>query len=178
MYQRSDQTVQYPIFQLPYNGTAEPMGVGMAINGRIFNPHYFDGDVVGGTCEEWTVKSSPNTAPIHSFHAHFVPFYVTSRNGVVLDEADRFWRDTMASGFNFTATVCFPSRDDESYINVHCHMPIHQDIGMAMFYKYLPGGETEEAPPATAPGDSGSGAGAKSGLAGIAVLCLVAVLFY
>lgn len=48
-----NHTKQYPIFQLPYMGYPKPgKSVGMAVNGRVFHPHYFDGDILGGTYEE------------------------------------------------------------------------------------------------------------------------------
>jgi hypothetical protein len=113
--------------------------LGFGVNNLLFNPHYFHGDVKGGTCEEWTVVNT-----FHPFHTHFVPFYITSENGIDLDETDRFWRDTYPGDRNFTATVCFPARDVESYLNVHCHMPHHQDAGMAAFYRLLPSDPEEE----------------------------------
>jgi len=134
-----DQTDEFPIFQIPYDGPFVPFGMGFGVNNKLFNPHYFHGptDIVGGTCEDWTVKYV-NTS-FHTVHIHSVPFYVTSVDGVELNETERFWRDTFARRNNFTATVCFPPRNVESHILVHCHMPQHQDIGMAAFYKLLPG---------------------------------------
>ena len=99
----SDQAHGFPIFQIPYDGEFVPPGAGFGVNNLLFNPHYFHGDIKGGTCEDWTVKAV-NTVPIHSFHTHSVPFYVTSMDGVALDDKDRFWRDTIVTGSNFTAT--------------------------------------------------------------------------
>ncbi len=102
------------------------------MNSRLHNPHYFHGNITGGTCEDWLFIY--DNSPFHSIHTHSVPFYVTSVDGVELDEKERFWVDTFEASQNFTATVCFLPRDIESYINVHCHMMQHQDVGMAAFY--------------------------------------------
>jgi FtsP/CotA-like multicopper oxidase with cupredoxin domain len=132
-----NQATSFPIFQIPYEGPPEGLMVGFGINSRLHNPHYFHGNITGGTCEDWLFIY--DNSPFHSIHTHSVPFYVTSVDGVELDEKERFWVDTFEAIQNFTATVCFPPRDIESYINVHCHMMQHQDVGMAAFYKLLPG---------------------------------------
>jgi FtsP/CotA-like multicopper oxidase with cupredoxin domain len=138
-----NQATSFPIFQIPYDGPPEGLMVGFGINSRLHNPHYFHGNITGGTCEDWLFLYE-NDSPFHTIHTHSVPFYVTSKDGVEFDEKDRFWADTFATRTNFTATVCFPPREIESYINVHCHMMQHQDVGMAAFYKLLPGeGESE-----------------------------------
>ena len=150
-----NQATSFPIFQIPYEGPPEGLMVGFGINSRLHNPHYFHGNITGGTCEDWLFIY--DNSPFHTIHTHSVPFYVTSVDGVELDEKERFWADTFEATQNFTATVCFPPRDIESYINVHCHMMQHQDVGMAAFYKLLPGdGEIEEGNPGNDNSDSGS----------------------
>ena len=152
-----NQATSFPIFQIPYDGPPEGLMVGFGINSRLHNPHYFHGDITGGTCEDWLFLY--DNSPFHTIHTHSVPFYVTSVDGVELDEKERFWADTFEAIQNFTATVCFPPRDIESYINVHCHMMQHQDVGMAAFYKLLPGGgggsEIEEGNPVNLESSSG-----------------------
>lgn len=71
-----------------------------------------------------------------TFHIHSVPFLVTSEHGIELDTP--FWRDTYPVLDNITATVCFPPTDVGYMVNVHCHMPAHQDAGMFGMYKVLP----------------------------------------
>lgn len=99
----SNQAHTFPLFQIPYEGPFIPPGTGFGVNNLLFNPNYFHGDIVGGTCETWTVKAV-DTVPIHTFHSHSVAFYVMAMDGVELDDEERFWRDTMNTGFNFTAT--------------------------------------------------------------------------
>ena len=71
-----------------------------------------------------------------TFHIHSVPFLVTSEHGIELDTP--FWRDTYPVLDNITATVCFPPTDVGYMVNVHCHMPAHQDAGMFGMYEVLP----------------------------------------
>eukprot|EP00970_Alexandrium_tamarense_P018664 scaffold13358_cov198-Alexandrium_tamarense.AAC.27 len=71
------------------------------------------------------------------FLLHNPHLSTVSVNGVELD--DRYWRDTMNTEFNFAATFPFTPREVESYTNVHSHTLVHQDNGMATFYKSLPG---------------------------------------
>ena len=86
-----------------------------------------------------------------TFHIHSVPFLVTSEHGIELDTP--FWRDTYPVLDNITATVCFPPTDVGYMVNVHCHMPAHQDAGMFGMYKVLPSTNTVEGEDDTAGAD-------------------------
>ena len=66
---------------------------------------------------------------------------VKSVDGVGVDEP--FWRDTFPVATNLTATVCFPPQKEEAMVSMHCHFPAHQDVGMASYYRLLPGGDTD-----------------------------------
>jgi len=136
-----DLATGVPIFQIPYDGIFQPGG-GTGINMLIGNPHHVLGNITAGTCEEWTIASNPPGLIPHTFHIHSVPFLVTSEHGIELDTP--FWRDTYPVLDNITATVCFPPTDVGYMVNVHCHMPAHQDAGMFGMYEVLPSVATVE----------------------------------
>lgn len=137
-----DLTQELPLFQMPWDGTPNPAAAAFGINERLGNPHHNSGDIEAGTCEDWTVVSNPPGVAPHTFHAHSVPFLIKSIDGVEVEEP--FWRDTYPVLRNITAKVCFPPRDDVSYLNVHCHMPQHQDIGMVAYFTLTPGSGGDE----------------------------------
>lgn len=117
------------------------------INNRLFNPFYSEGVITAGTCETWEVSSNFPIAG-HTFHVHTVPFLITHRDGDVLDPP--VWRDTAPVYSNMTIHVCFP-KDHVGLLLVHCHMPAHQDTGMAIYYELVPG---MDAPESAAPTDA------------------------
>ena len=139
-----DQAFGYPIFQIPYDGPFVPPGTGFGINKLLFDNAHIHGDIEAGSCETWIISS--NTPPTgHTFHIHSVAFLVTHVEGVELEEP--VWRDTFPVYNNATIHVCFPKHD--GYLNVHCHMPTHQDIGMAGYYEVVgkhTGGLTSSSP--------------------------------
>jgi len=132
------QALEFPIFQIPYDGPFVPPGVGFGMNGRLANPQYYAGNVTSGTCETWTVTSFPPGFD-HPFHAHNSLFLVTHLDGQEVDVPE--FRDTYAvKNHNMTIKICFEDGLEEgSPLMVHCHMPSHQDIGMSMKFKVLAG---------------------------------------
>jgi Multicopper oxidase len=118
----------FPIFQIPYEGPFVPPGVGFGINDRLLTPHYSHGDIIAGTCEEWTVVNDPPFSS-HSFHLHTNPFLVTHENGIPVDKP--FWRDTYEiNGYNMTIKTCFNRLEPGDFVMAHCHQLVHQDIGV------------------------------------------------
>jgi FtsP/CotA-like multicopper oxidase with cupredoxin domain len=120
----------FPIFQIPNDGPFAPPGVGFGLNGILTTPFHFHDTVTAGTCESWFVSSHPPGTG-HTFHIHNHPFQVLAVDGV--DAPTPYFRDTMPINFNATVQVCFDKFDSGALL-VHCHMPVHQDIGMGGFY--------------------------------------------
>ncbi len=97
--------------------------------------------------EEWTIVNMNNIR--HPFHIHVNPMYVVAVNGVRLKESDRYWADTVALPFNATPPPLNPPGGGPSppgavtsitfrmrflhytgrYV-MHCHMLVHEDMGM------------------------------------------------
>ena len=76
----------------------------------------------------------------HSFHTHVVPFLVTQIDGEAVETP--FWRDTMPVFMSIKIHICFPRHD--GHMVVHCHMPSHQDVGMAATYNVVSANETRK----------------------------------
>jgi hypothetical protein len=123
-----------PIFQLPF--MSSPPGTGVGLNNRLANANFISGEIKGGTCEDWTIYSNPPGLVPHPFHIHSVPILIQSIDGVEVE--DPFWRDTFPVSYNITGKVCFPPQKDPAFLSVHCHMPHHQDGGMAGYFRLLP----------------------------------------
>jgi FtsP/CotA-like multicopper oxidase with cupredoxin domain len=133
-----------PFFQLPIPGVL-PVGFAqLGINGRIAHPLYEHPDpFVQGSCETWEIGGSGNSVE-HPFHLHGMPFLVTHENGEALGTP--VWRDTHHTPVvmgdagpqpgSFTAHVCFTRWN--AYIMAHCHMPSHEDLGMAAVFSMAP----------------------------------------
>jgi FtsP/CotA-like multicopper oxidase with cupredoxin domain len=84
-----------------------------------------------GSVEEWTIFNMNNVS--HPFHIHINPFQVTKINGQPIEP---FWTDTIAlppGGSPAEPTsVTFRTRFRDfkgSYV-MHCHLLIHEDMGM------------------------------------------------
>jgi FtsP/CotA-like multicopper oxidase with cupredoxin domain len=122
-------TESFPIFQIPNDGPFAPPGVGFGLNGVLTTPFHFHDTVTAGTCESWFVSSHHPHG--HTFHVHGHPFQVLAVDGV--DAPTPYFRDTMPIKINATVQMCFDKFDSGALL-VHCHMPIHQDIGMGGFY--------------------------------------------
>jgi hypothetical protein len=144
----------YPVFQVPCledeSGECDiiepPFKIGM--NDRLFNPMYIAGVITAGTCETWEIYTNLPIAG-HTFHMHAVPFLITHMDGYALDPP--VWRDTAPVYFNMTIHVCFPE-DHVGLLLAHCHMPAHQDVGMALTYELVPPGTDD--PGSAAPSDA------------------------
>lgn len=128
------QAVGFPLFQIPYEGPFIPPGTAFGMNNRLANPQYLAGEVVAGTCETWTVTSTPPGAQ-HAFHVHTGRFLVTHLDGVEVERP--YLRDTQAVNFNMTVKICFDAVEPDDILLVHCHMPSHQDIGMSMRFNVV-----------------------------------------
>ena len=133
----------FPIFQIPYNGSFVPPGVGLGMNNRLATPFYNQGDLVAGTCETWNVISDPPIAG-HPLHVHRTPFLITHLAGVKVKKP--FWRDTMPIDGNVTLQICFDKTWSREPFLVHCHMVTHLDIGMSAMYTVVPPAKATPAP--------------------------------
>ena len=81
--------------------------------------------------EEWTIYNMNSVG--HPFHIHVNPMYVVKINGAPVKP---FWCDTLALPMNGTPTaptsMTFRSRfvDYTGPYVMHCHMLVHEDLGM------------------------------------------------
>jgi len=84
-----------------------------------------------GSVEEWTVFNMNNVR--HPFHIHVNPFQVVRING---EPVEPYWADTVALPPGGTAeaptSVTFRTRfrDFKGAFVMHCHMLVHEDMGM------------------------------------------------
>ena len=84
-----------------------------------------------GSVEEWTIFNMNNVR--HPFHIHINPFQVIKING---QPVEPFWADTIALPPGGTPTeptsVTFRTRfrDFKGAYVMHCHMLVHEDMGM------------------------------------------------
>jgi hypothetical protein len=154
----TDGPETYPVFQVPCLESESgecvilepPFKSGM--NNRLFSPMYSEGVITAGTCETWEISTNFPAAG-HTFHMHAVPYLITHMDGHALDPP--VWRDTAPVYSNMTVHVCFPE-DHVGLLLVHCHMPSHQDTGMAIYYKVVPGPDAPTAAPTAAPASASS----------------------
>jgi FtsP/CotA-like multicopper oxidase with cupredoxin domain len=125
----------FPLFQVPYNGPFVPPGIGFGMNDHLATPHFFAGNVTAGTCETWDVVSLPGALE-HPFHSHSAHFLVTHMDGIAVNPP--VWHDTFPIfGENVTIHICFHQLQPGETMLVHCHMPNHLDIGMAMSFRLV-----------------------------------------
>lgn len=131
----------FPLFQIPYDNETEVEEVlGYGINNRLLTPTYVHGEIVLGTCEEWTIISDP-PGEEHSFHISSNPFLVTAQDGVPV--AKPFWRDTLRKiGNSTTIKTCFTRVDPGDLILVHCQAAAHLDVGVRIFFAHVVCGST------------------------------------
>jgi FtsP/CotA-like multicopper oxidase with cupredoxin domain len=84
-----------------------------------------------GSVEEWTIFSMNNIR--HPFHIHVNPFQVVRING---QPVEPYWADTIAMPPGGTpeapTSVTFRTRfqDFKGSFVMHCHMLVHEDMGM------------------------------------------------
>jgi len=85
-----------------------------------------------GSVEEWTVFNMNNIP--HPFHIHVNPCWVVKVNGNKLEEP--YWADTIPlpklGSANAPTSITFRSRfvDFKGAYVLHCHMLVHEDMGM------------------------------------------------
>jgi len=91
-----------------------------------------------GSVEEWTVFNMNNVR--HPFHIHVNPFQVVKING---QPVEPFWADTIALPPGGTAakptSVTFRTRfrDFTGSFVMHCHMLVHEDMGMMQMVEVI-----------------------------------------
>jgi FtsP/CotA-like multicopper oxidase with cupredoxin domain len=84
-----------------------------------------------GSVEEWTVFNMNNVR--HPFHIHVNPFQVVKINGQPIEP---YWADTIAlppgGSESAPTSVTFRTRfqDYKGSFVMHCHMLVHEDMGM------------------------------------------------
>jgi suppressor of ftsI len=147
----------YPLFQIPFSPDLDIGGfpTGFGFNGRFWNPFYVQGTVQAGTCETWTVSSFP-PGTYHPFHSHTADFLVLEKDGVAVDEP--YWRDTETFFGTMKIHICFDKVEPGDMVMVHCHMPIHSDVGMMTQFEVIEGPTPAPVPqPGPGPGPEPSG---------------------
>jgi FtsP/CotA-like multicopper oxidase with cupredoxin domain len=91
-----------------------------------------------GSVEEWTIFNMNNVR--HPFHIHVNPFQVVKING---QPVDPYWADTIAlpPGGSAAAptSVTFRTRfrDFSGSFVMHCHMLVHEDMGMMQMIEVI-----------------------------------------
>ena len=84
-----------------------------------------------GSVEEWTIFNMNNVR--HPFHIHVNPFQVVKINGQPIEP---YWADTIAlppgGSESAPTSVTFRTRfqDYKGSFVMHCHMLVHEDMGM------------------------------------------------
>lgn len=102
------------------------------INGAAFDPAVINHTVALGNVEEWTLSNASDT--VHPFHIHINPFQVIAINGIPLPVPE--WRDTVnipnvgAPDFPGTVTIRHRFTDFKGLFVLHCHILVHEDLGM------------------------------------------------
>jgi FtsP/CotA-like multicopper oxidase with cupredoxin domain len=109
-------------------GTSYP---NFTIDGQRFDPNVIAQNVQLNAVEEWTLVNTSGTG--HPFHIHINPFQVVAINGVPLAEPE--WHDTInipkkGPGGNGTVTIRHRFVDYTGLFVLHCHILVHEDIGM------------------------------------------------
>jgi FtsP/CotA-like multicopper oxidase with cupredoxin domain len=118
-------------FQEAPTGGPFPDTPAMMINGALFDPDVINHVVALNNVEEWTLRNV--TGVNHPFHIHVNPFQVIAINGVRLSTPE--WRDTVqvpkgTAQNPGTVTIRTRFRDFAGVFPLHCHILVHQDMGM------------------------------------------------
>lgn len=95
-------------------------------NGKPFDAHRVDHEVMLGSVEVWEIH---NPTPLdHPFHLHIYPFQVLDIDG----EPPPFlaWRDVVNVPAGSTARIAVAFRDFAGTTMFHCHILEHEDNGM------------------------------------------------
>ncbi len=121
---------------------------GRAINGRPMQMARIDMAVTVDTPEIWEV-SNQDRQP-HNFHVHNVQFRVLSRDGQPPDPAFAGLKDTVYVAPQTTARLLVEFTDytdrDWPYM-FHCHLLLHEDIGVMGQFVVVKPGQTAGTPP-------------------------------
>ena len=118
------------IFNVTPNGPAATFS-NFTVDGKRFDPAVIDWSPTLDSVEEWTLQNDSNVG--HPFHIHVNPFQVIAINGVPLPVPE--WRDTVLipkKSLNTSGTVTIRQRykDFKGLFVFHCHILVHEDIGM------------------------------------------------
>jgi FtsP/CotA-like multicopper oxidase with cupredoxin domain len=121
---------------------------GRAINGRPMQMARIDLAVTVDTPEVWEV-SNQDRQP-HNFHVHNVQFRVLSRDGRPPDPAFAGLKDTVyvAPQTTVRLLVEFTDYTDRNWPYMfHCHLLLHEDIGVMGQFVVVKPGQTAGTPP-------------------------------
>ena len=119
-------------FQVRPRGGLLPGMSFFSINGAAFDPAVVNHTIALGSVEEWTLSNASDTE--HPFHIHINPFQVVAINGIPLKVPE--WRDTVnipnkgLQGLPGTVTIRHRFTDFTGKFVLHCHLLIHEDLGM------------------------------------------------
>jgi len=121
---------------------------GRAINGRPMQMARIDFAVPVGTPEVWEVTNQDRQP--HNFHVHNVQFRVLSRGGQPPDPAFAGLKDTVYVPPLSTVRLLveFTQHTDRNWPYMfHCHLLLHEDIGVMGQFVVVKPGETAGRPP-------------------------------
>jgi len=121
---------------------------GRAINGRPMQMARIDFAVPVGTPEVWEVTNQDRQP--HNFHVHNVQFRVLSRGGQPPDPAFAGLKDTVYVPPLSTVRLLveFTQYTDRNWPYMfHCHLLLHEDIGVMGQFVVVKPGETAGRPP-------------------------------
>lgn len=108
------------------------MGHMVTLNGRKFDLHRIDDNVVVGETEIWEISTGRQMmmgSSGHPFHIHGTQFQILSRNGRKPPANEQGWKDTVFVGAGETVRIIVRFR----YVGVymyHCHILEHEEAGM------------------------------------------------
>jgi len=111
------------------------------INGQVFDPDTVVFQPQLNTVEEWVLSN--NTLLSHPFHLHQDSFQVTALNGVPIDKEN--FQDTVnipprQGDQNGSVTIRIKFTDFTGKFVFHCHVTLHEDLGMMAVVEVVDGG--------------------------------------
>ncbi|CAF3916973.1 unnamed protein product [Rotaria sp. Silwood1] len=113
--------------------TIGPPGAGptFILNHKLFDINYNSYNVPLNNTEIWQLTSTSGFA--HPFHIHDIEFHILTRNGVAPPASESGWKDVVLVKPN--ETVRFITKFDDYADSLHpfmfhCHIALHEDIGM------------------------------------------------
>lgn len=110
----------------PYDMPPAPGWNNFTLNGRRFDPNRVDQAIPLGAVIEWTLTNTSNVA--HPHHIHIHPFFVTSNSDP--SQPVNVWMDTVNIPPNGTVKCLQRFPDFPGDFVLHCHILVHEDIGM------------------------------------------------